>query len=126
MRILFVIIPILVIIIAASVYGYYILKNYSDSIYTLLDKIESDVRNNNWDKVRETREKLRDKWDKAQVIFPFIVDHAEFHDLNISLSRLFTMLDVEEYKYILPEISVARKLTRQILDQEKLTLKNIF
>lgn len=125
-RILFVIIAILVIIIAASIYGYYILKKYSDSIYTLLDKLESDVENNNWDQVRETKEKLRAKWDQAQAFFPIMVDHAEFHDLGISLSRLFTMLDIEGDKNILPELSVAKKLIRQIPDQEKLTLRNIF
>lgn len=126
MRLITWVIIILVMITIISTMGYRYLLTTSDNLNQLLVKIKTGIHNNNWKQVKQLKRQLNTKWNQAQNIVPTLINHSELHDLEITLARISTLVEQKSKEKLLPEISIARKLTKNIKGQEKLNLRNIF
>lgn len=120
-----VIIMLIVITIMSIITNHYIITT-SNNVHNLLVKIENNIHNNNWQNVLLLNKKLNKKWDKAQNIIPILIDHAELHDLEITLARISSLIQQKNKGKIFAELSIAKKLIKNIQDQEKLNFKNVF
>jgi hypothetical protein len=126
MRIIYLIIILLIIILTISIFGYLHIDKTSEDINQLLVDLESNIKQNNWARSRETKDRLAVSWAKTRFFYSMIIDHANYHDLDTTLTRIFTLINLEEKQELLPELAVARKLNSLIPEEEKLALRNIF
>ena len=116
----------MVVIIAIAVGSLFFILSVSNNIFNNLEKLEKNVSTENWDEAEITFKKIQKEWEKGKSFFPLLVDHANLHDLNITLTRISSLLRVRFKREILPEISVAKELSKEIYQQEKFSLKNVF
>ena len=111
MRIVLIII-LLIIIVSISIYGFNLLNNYSKDIYVQLELLENQV--------------IENKWNQGQKKIALMIDHADFHDLNIRLTSINSLLNQREKNELLTEISIAKELAFQLSEQARFSLQNIF
>ncbi|MFW6380914.1 MAG: DUF4363 family protein [Bacillota bacterium] len=116
----------LVLIVTIALMGYKQIADNSQEIHTLLGKLEIATTDNNWHDAREYNRKLQKKWNQALRLLPALIDHEELHDLEIGLARISVLVEEQQKPLLLPEISVARRLIKNIQNQEQPRLKNIF
>ncbi len=116
----------LFIILALSITAYLFIKNMTENIEEKLYLLNNDINNKKWLNASEIFKDITKKWEKAETIFPVLIDHDELHNLEISLAKISVFIKNKNKKELLVEINVALKLISSISEQEKLSLKNIF
>lgn len=92
----------------------------------LLADLERSVQNSNWARAEKNSIILNNTWQQRQRYILLMKDHGELHDLDITLTRIKTLIKMKNSETLLTEISVARKLVSNIRDQEKFSPGNIF
>ncbi len=98
MRSLILIIIVLLILFSASFTGYHLVASISTDILDDLEILEEHITAGNWEEAREKEKEITAHWDKANAIFPIIIDHEQLHDLHITLARVSALLELEEQK----------------------------
>ncbi len=102
------------------------LKNSTEFLKNDFQNLRHYTVSSNWEKASNINNKINVKWEKVSKIIPILKDQGELHDLEITLTRISSLLEQKNQKDLLLEISVARKLLTAIYEQEKLSLENIF
>ncbi|MEJ6949769.1 DUF4363 family protein [Natronospora cellulosivora (SeqCode)] len=125
MRIIAVIL-LIIFIFTLAIYGYNKLSAYAEDIYILLNDLENNIKNDNWDMANIHKEKLKEKWDESQKRIALMIDHTDFHDLNIVMTEIYFLIEQRERDKVLREITIAKELTQQLAEQAKPILENIF
>lgn len=102
------------------------LLDHARDLTDLLDQLQKEIDKDNWVAAEEMKKDIAEKWEYAHSLFPVLLDHAEFHDLSITLTRIMALIELEQKNKLIPEIAVARRLIQEVTEQEKLKLENIF
>lgn len=64
-------------------------------------------------------------WSKMKGIWSSLIDHQEIDNIDITLSRLQMMIEIEDTSALIPEAAALRKIISHIPEKEKLTLDNL-
>lgn len=117
---------IIIFIVLLSLGGIFYVNNTTAGLNEDLSVMEESINNGQWNKARETFKKVNKSWEQATNIFPLILDHAELHDLEITLARIESYIEQKDKANILPEIKISLELLKNIKKQQKMSLQNIF
>lgn len=126
MRVYLVVFILMIIVFGGAIAGYFTISSTTDSMINILEQLKEEVEAGNWDQARQTQKQVLNEWDRANTIFSYLVDHEQLHDLDIKLHRLSGQLKFEQKSRILPEIEISLDLVKNIMDEQKPLLKNIF
>jgi hypothetical protein len=117
----------LILIIIASIGGYYIIVVLANNVGKELEILQDYIDKEKWKEARKSSMDLLKKWNKSQYFMTILVNHSELDELEVRLAKISSMINIKaNKKEILPEIAIARKLIENIPEQEKLSIKNIF
>ena len=117
---------IIILIVVLSLGGVLFVNNIIEDLNNNLTQLEKVVNKGRWNEAKTIYNKIEKSWERATNIFPLILDHAEFHDLEITLARMETYVDQKENNNLLPEINITLKLLENIKKQQKISLQNVF
>jgi hypothetical protein len=117
---------IIFIIVLLSFGGLVFVENITEDLENSLNILEEKIQREQWDAAKTIYKNVNKSWGKATNIFPLILDHAEFHDLEIALSRIGALIQQKNRANILPEIKISLDLLDNIKKQQKLSVENIF
>jgi len=126
MRLITMLLILFVVIISTGIASYYTIQSLTDNLTNYFDELEKNIINENWTKAENTFKNIENNWEQTETIVAIFIDHADLRDLNISLKRISTLIEIQEKKEILPEISVAKDLINSIPEEERLLLRNVF
>ena len=83
---------------------------------------ESDDRK----EVKNTMEKVEDKWKKLSKIWSTVIVHQEIDNIEQAIIRAKSYINDGKLEDAIPEIETAIFFAEHINEREKLKLKNIF
>ncbi len=126
MKLITIITLLFLIIILSAVGSYFAIRSLADNLNNTLIQLEKNVENEEWEKAKKTYQKVEKQWDRAKKIVTLFIDHSDLRHLNISLTRIYSLIEIKEKKELLPEIKVVKDLVTDIPEEEKLSLNNIF
>lgn len=109
-----------------SILSYYYISSVSGNMLDSLNDLQKNIKNESWEKARNSYSDVEKDWNKVQKYFPLLIAHSNLHELNMSITKISALLKIEEKKEIIPELEVAKKITGEISEEEKLSLRNIF
>ncbi|WP_408954564.1 DUF4363 family protein [Natroniella sp. ANB-PHB2] len=107
-------------------YGYIITNNKADQLTSKLNTLEDNLVNNNWDTTRDNTESLNQAWEEASFTWSIFMDHNEIDKLDLSISKIISLVELEKKDKALTELKLAKELARQIPTNEKIKIENIF
>ena len=116
----------MIVILALGVSSLFYILSVTNNLSNNFKKLEIYINGEEWDQAYKIFKIIEKDWEKANSFFPILVDHANLHDLNITVTRISSLLKLKNKKELLPQISIAQKLSREIYHQEKFSFKNIF
>ncbi|ADL13043.1 DUF4363 family protein [Acetohalobium arabaticum] len=116
----------LILLLGLSVYGYREVVNSAEPILDKLNKLETEIQNEDWQTAKTTNEALQDRWEKTQNLWTPLVDHSRVDGLENSLIKIKKAVNEEEKTEALLEIAVSRRLVQNVPNTQKINFKNIF
>ena len=114
------------IIFAAAIGNLYLIESLTTNLTNSLEQLETKVINEEWTEAELIYENLEKEWKKAKNIVAISVDHADLRHLEISINRMSSLIDTKNKTDLLPEITVTKNLVKNIPEEERLYIKNIF
>ena len=126
MKVIILVIILLIIIFLGAIGGYQLISRETANLIEHFDQLEKDIETNNWQQAKFTGQQIVEQWEQANKIFSLMIDHGQLHDLSISISRIDILIQLEEKQKIIPELFIARDLIKNIKEEEKPLLHNIF
>lgn len=116
----------LVIVISLTFYGYKAVIQSAEPLLNKLDKLETNIENNNWEQASETSQALQEQWRETQNLWTPLLDHGRVDSIENSLTRIKKAVEEEEKTEAFLEIAVSKRLVRNVPNTEEVNFKNIF
>jgi hypothetical protein len=120
-----------IIVIAAAIITASIItqqKLFSDSsrIVESIEKAEEGIKSNDWGQAKNQIDQIIKQWEDAKGTWSSLVDHQEIDNIDVTISRLQTLVKSKDDTSALQEAAALKKFVGHIPNKEKLTLENIF
>lgn len=116
----------LILLLGLTFYGYRKVINSAKPILDKLNKLESNIENNNWQTASVINKSLQDKWEETENLWTPLLDHGRIDTLEDSLIKIKQAIQEEDKTEALLEIAVSKRLVQNVPNTEKVNLKNIF
>lgn len=104
--------------------------NYLNKVCTKLDnlnkEIETNIRDNAWDKAYDNSLKFLNQWDDYSHKVSIFVNHAEIDNINSELWKLTQYTKCKTEDEALASSHVIKFLLEHIVNLEKVNMENIF
>lgn len=102
----------------------YFKKSTSNLVYTL-SKLENDLLSKTEKKNNFDLSDFKSQWNNSKNTWAILIDHIEIDNIEESLSRLESLINIGETSQALPELAVLKGQISHIYEKERFQLKNI-
>lgn len=85
--------------------------------------IENDI---NFEKVKDSIDKIHDNWDDKYEKLAYYIEHDELEKVKTQLTALRGYIEKEEHSEALAEVDISIYILEHIKDKNSFNLKNIF
>ncbi|MFW6237864.1 MAG: DUF4363 family protein [Halanaerobiales bacterium] len=126
MRLLISLSLLIIVIFSGAIWSNIYIMDTMDNLDTKITTVNKQINRGSWLEAAETMKKLEKEWNKAQEIVPILVDHSELQDLEIALAGLSSRINQQNREEAITEIDIAYRLIKDVKEQEKFALRNIF
>ncbi len=109
----------------SGLYTHKLLHDDSDRLVRTIDEIIESSRSGDWKRSSDGIRRMSSDWSKMKGIWSSLIDHQEIDNIDITLSRLQMMIEIEDTSALIPEAAALRKIISHIPEKEKLTLDNL-
>ena len=113
-------------IIGSSVFAQKLLKRDSDKLGKIITEIEKSSESKNWDQAASDITKVSEMWSDVKGTWSALIDHQEIDNIDVTLSRLLSLIQTEEVPSVLSEAAALKKYIEHIPQKEKLDFSNLF
>ena len=90
-----------------------------------LDRLESAVKNDNWESAGNRLEALTRVWNENRDIWQILINHEEVDNIDSTLARVKQLVEFREKTDSLAEIAVLKLFILHIPEKESLSIVNI-
>ncbi len=91
-----------------------------------IEKTEGSIEAEDWNRAEGILKQINDDWMGVKGIWAALIDHEEIDNIDVTLSRLETLIKTEDTSASLSEAAALKKFINHIPDKEKLSFMNIF
>lgn len=113
-------------ILAVSFGTYRISRHQGQEISRRLERIVIRLTKSDWEGASREAGLIRREWNKARKTWGLIMDHKEIDSMDLSISRLCSLISSHERALALAEAAVALRLAGHIPEREIPGVGNIF
>ena len=113
-------------IIGSSVFAQKLLKRDSDELGKFITEIEKSSESKNWEQAASDISKVSEMWSAVKGTWSALIDHQEIDNIDVTLSRLLSLIQTEEVPSVLSEAAALKKYIEHIPQKEKLDFSNLF
>jgi flagellar biosynthesis regulator FlbT len=124
-HILMIIIP-LVIFLSFTIWINDIMAKEADELIKALEKIESAVKDENWQSALKAIREADDKWSPLRKKWKSLIDHFEVDKIDSEMVRIEEWIKLKNKKDCLADLAVLKQNIAHIPEKEKIRLSNIF
>lgn len=125
MRTLPTIFIIMALLLGGSFASYQYIQSTTQSIDSQLASVEQTISTQQWDTAQKELNITQQHWNKSKTWWTILLDHQEIDKIDLSLKRLDKYIVSRNFPLSLAEVSVLELLINNILNTEKLNLRNI-
>ena len=111
---------------AVSIYSFYMLNSSSSKMEKDILAIENSIRKKNWDSAGDNLEKMQKSWSKTKKMWAVMLDHAEIDNIDITLSKLSSYIEMKDLALALAETASLKQYIKHIPEKESANISNIF
>lgn len=125
MRIFITTLIVTIVIFMFSFYSVAFLERTSLELIKLLEEVQKAVEKKDWQLAQTNLKLYSQEWEKKQVLWEILMDHAEVDHITIRLAYLKSYIQTQNLVETLAEINALYSYIEQIPKGEKLTLQNL-
>lgn len=116
----------LISLIVAGVWSYQGIETTAKELLSHLNSIETSVKSERWREAEAAMLGLQGRWERVKGLWSTLLNHQEIDNIELSLSRLDSLIASKNTALIPPEVAALRLFIRHIPEKEAFTLRNIF
>lgn len=123
------IIGIVLLVVAINVFAFLNLHytmSFSEEIIDTLEILREKVEREDWDKTPGSINLLEKQWENADAWWTPLMDHREIDLLEQTIVRVIQNIELKQKNEALVEIALAKRMTKNIMEKEQPSIKNIF
>ncbi len=98
----------------------------SADLVATLELLRQKVEVGQWEEALPVAEELKRKWERTNAWWTPFMDHREIDDLDQSMVKVLSLVEVRRLDDLLVEINLAQRMAARILEKERPHLRNIF
>ncbi|MFZ5650041.1 MAG: DUF4363 family protein [Bacillota bacterium] len=125
MRLLAALIILFAVIVTAGFWMNHQLEVSTAQLLANIDKIEDEIRVNNWEKAYRQTTGLEKTWRKEAGWWPMVLDHQEMDNIEFALARFKEYVYAQNPVLSRAQLSELRLMIRHIPEKEALSIQNI-
>ncbi|MCO1601050.1 DUF4363 family protein [Desulfosporosinus nitroreducens] len=125
MRTLLTIVVIVMLLLGGSFTSYRYIQTTTQTAGEHLELLEQSISIQKWEGAQKELSTVQQSWEKNNTWWSILLDHEEIDTIDISLSRLESLLARQDVTLSLAEVSTLKLLFENLHDKEKFTLKNV-
>ena len=114
-----------IIFIGFAVWTQNILVSSAADLGQHLDRLESAVKNDNWESAGNRLEALTRVWNENRDIWQILINHEEVDNIDSTLARVKQLVELQEKTDSLAEIAALKLFILHIPEKEALNIVNI-
>jgi len=115
----------LVLLLGGSFASNQYIRSTTQSIDSQLASVEQMISTQQWDAAQKELNTTQQHWNKSKTWWTILLDHQEIDKIDLSLKRLDKYIVSRNFPLSLAEVAVLELLINNILNTEKLNLRNI-
>ena len=116
---------VIVLIVAFGIGSHLIIDKPANQLIACIDGLEDVLQQEDWEEVEEQLRSGRDLWQDTSSYWSVIIHHDDLDGIEFSLERLEKYIQAKEKGLSMAEMGNLRLLLKNIIDEQKMTLKNI-
>jgi hypothetical protein len=125
LRTLLTIFIIMVLLLGGSFASNQYIRSTTQSIDSQLASVEQMISTQQWDAAQKELNTTQQHWNRSKTWWTILLDHQEIDKIDLSLKRLDKYIVSRNFPLSLAEVAVLELLINNILNTEKLNLRNI-
>ncbi len=126
MKAILAIASLLLIILAGSILLYMQTSSLHRELDRILEELIERVDEEDWPAAREKSDRLEEKWESAEAFWSTFMDHQEINRADESVSRITSLVEMQEKSELYAEIRLTRRLLKSLKEKESPGLQNVF
>jgi len=115
----------LVLLLGGSFASNQYIRSTTQSIDSQLASVEQMISTQQWDAAQKELNTTQQHWNKSKTWWTILLDHQEIDKIDLSLKRLDKYIVSRNFPLSFAEVAVLELLINNILNTEKLNLRNI-
>ena len=112
-------------ILGSGMLSQFLLARDSRKLKTTIDEMLISMESEDWQKAESEIEKLSTEWHSVMKLWSALIDHHEIDNIDVTLSKLKSLIQSKDKSTALSEATVLRKFIVHIPEKEKLSISNI-
>ncbi|RBP39543.1 DUF4363 family protein [Garciella nitratireducens] len=126
MKIFWISLLIILIFLSFTVYLNICLEKSSQEVMNILEEIEKNINQQDWELAKNNLDKLINKWEKMYGPWQIIMEHQELDNIELSLLKMTEYIKVENEDLAKAELASLKFLIRHIYTNNVISIENIF
>lgn len=126
MKTLYTAISILIFISLFSIFSFNYIYNSKEEITNILNSIENNIKKNEDIKnIKLNIQQLEEEWQKKENILSILTKHEILDNIRTNISTLIPLIENQENGILLSEIKKIKTYLIMMIDEEKISFKNL-
>lgn len=126
LRTLTIITIITLLLLGGSLGSYQYIKTSTHALGIPLETVERSITDQKWKMAGDELNNAQLRWGKDKNLWTILLNHQDIDNINISIKRLDSYIQAQDYSQSLGELAALKHQVNQILESSKLNWKNIF
>lgn len=115
-----------IVILVFSIYSVYTLDSTATEMLKVLDEIDKAVNEKDWELALNQSLVLREQWRENQFLWTILLDHSVIDNIQLSIAHIKAFITSQDLPQVKAEIAGLYLFLKDIPENEKLTIQNVF
>ena len=91
----------------------------------VLDEIDRAINDRHWESALNQANVLKEQWQKT-ILWTILLDHSVIDNIQLSIAHIKAFIISQDYAQVKAEIAGLYLFLKDIPENEKLTIRNVF
>ncbi|NMA01767.1 MAG: DUF4363 family protein [Clostridia bacterium] len=126
MRVVIVTLITTIFVLVFSIFSVYILDSTATEMLNVLNEIDRAINDRHWESALNQANILKEQWQKNHLIWTILLDHSVIDNIQLSIAHIKAFIISQDYAQVKAEIAGLYLFLKDIPENEKLTIRNVF
>ena len=92
----------------------------------VLNEIDRAINDRHWESALNQANILKEQWQKNHLIWTILLDHSVIDNIQLSIAHIKAFIISQDYAQVKAEIAGLYLFLKDIPENEKLSIRNVF